>query len=67
MAKVEMTPECMRCGQSFPICDNDRLPAMVGFELEDGTVINLCRYCIMDLGKAKQLGREDEFFKDLGI
>ena len=67
MAKIELTPKCTRCRQRFPMSGNDRLPAMVGFELEDGTVINLCRDCIMLLGRAKQEGWEDEFFKEIGV
>ena len=67
MGKIELTPKCKRCGHRLAISPNDRLPAMVGFELEDGTVINLCRDCLMDLGKAKQQGRADEFFKEMGL
>lgn len=67
MGKTEMTPECMRCRKRLPISPNDRLPAMVGFELEDGKVINLCRDCLMKLGKAKEQGTEDRFFKQIGI
>ena len=64
---IPKTPKCDKCGKRMPILPTDMTPAMVGFELEDGKVINLCRKCIMELGKAKQEGRADEFFKELGI
>lgn len=67
MSEIMLTPKCMCCGERYPISPNDRLPAMVGFELEDGNVINLCRDCLMDLGKEKAQGREDQFFKNMGI
>ena len=62
-AIFDLTPECSRCGKRLPILVTDKLPAMVGFEMEDGSVINLCRNCIMDLGRAKEHGTTDEFFK----
>ena len=65
--KVMLTPECKRCKNRLPIRPWDTIPAMCGFKLEDGTVINLCRNCIMDLGKAKEQGKADEFFKELGL
>ena len=67
MSKCMLTPECNRCKKRLPMSHFDTIPAMVGFKLEDGTVINLCKNCIMDLGRAKEQGKADEFFKDMGI
>ena len=63
----EMTPKCDRCHHRLIMTPADKFPAMVGFQLEDGNVINLCRNCIEDLGRAKQEGKTDDFFKELGL
>lgn len=63
---MQLTPECDKCGERFPIKRKDALPAMVGFECEDGSVIKLCRNCIIKLGTLDEKGKE-EFFKDLRI
>ena len=62
-----ITPKCRRCKRRYPIIPGAELPAMVGFVLEDGTKINLCKNCIEDLGRAKQNGTADDFFKKLGL
>ena len=67
MGKCMLTPECKRCGKRLPIVPWDTIPAMVGFKMEDGSTINLCKYCIMDLGRAKEQGKTDDFFKEMGL
>lgn len=64
---IQMTPECKKCKKRYLMNPHDRLPAMVGFKMEDGSVINICRGCLEELGRAKEQGRENEFFKDMGI
>lgn len=58
-------PKCEKCGSRPFSMTSDGLPAMVGFELEDGTVINLCKHCLMDLGRAKESGNMEEWDKFL--
>lgn len=66
---IQMTPKCRKCGRRFPLGfdDGSGLPIMVSFETEDGQKINLCRQCLCELGRAKENGTVDDFFKSIGI
>lgn len=63
--------KCNKCNSVFISGNNaDGLPNGVGFELEDGRLINLCHNCIMELGKIKAAGDSvgvNNFFAELGI
>ena len=61
---TKLTPKCKKCGHRFPLGFDDGcdLPIMVTFQLEDGSKVNMCRDCLIDLGKAKENGTEDEFW-----
>lgn len=69
MMKIQTTPKCKKCGHRFPMGfdDGSGLPVMVGFETKDGKTINLCKHCLIELGKAKENGTIDEFFKSIGV
>ena len=61
-----LTPKCKKCGQRYPIILGDDLPAMVGFVTEDGKQINVCKRCIMDLGRMND-DEKEQFFKEIGV
>lgn len=63
--RIIWTPECKRCKKRLPMNPHDRIPAMVGFVLDDGTKLNICRNCLEDLGKYKEQGRTDDFFREM--
>lgn len=60
--------KCDKCGNiiSNKIKRADGLPNGVGFELEDGRLINLCSGCIMCLGMLNDEGKQ-KFFNELGV
>ena len=58
MSKYIITPECYYCGQRYQVDPKDSLPIMVGFELDDGKVINACRHCLIKLGEEKNENSE---------
>lgn len=60
--------KCDKCGNiiSNKIQRADGLPNGVGFELEDGRLINLCSGCIMCLGMLNDEGKK-KFFNELGV
>ena len=66
MNKKMYTPPCDACGQKKVICPFSDIPAMVGFQMEDGKVINLCSDCLKKLGSMDDK-EKDEFFERLGI
>ena len=50
---------CSKCKKEFMAGNRpDGLPNGVGFEMEDGLVINLCANCIMELGKLDRESQE---------
>lgn len=65
MVSQNLTPECDRCGNRLPILPGDDAPAMLGFKHKSGTIINLCRNCIIEFGKNK--GEMETFLNDLGL
>ena len=60
-----LTPKCAKCKQQKPIIPDSIIPAMVGFEMEDGKIINICSDCLAKLGEMKD-GETDNFFEGLG-
>lgn len=51
MKKMMMTPKCKKCGKRYPIGNlPNGVPAMIGFQLKDGSVMNICGNCICDVG-----------------
>ena len=46
MKGIFVTPKCDICGLVYPINHNADLPAMVGFETNDGNIIKVCRDCM---------------------
>ena len=71
MGKIPFTPKCKRCGKRYALpTSSDGLPNMIGFQLDDGRTINLCRKCIITLGElndAKDEAGLDKFFKEIGV
>lgn len=61
-----LTPPCSKCGKSKIIDMNAALPAMVGFQMEDGSIINLCSDCLMKLGQMNE-EQKNIFFEELGV
>ena len=60
-----MKIKCSVCGKNFkPGNTSNGLPNGVGFELEDGTMINMCQKCIIELGKLSDRDK-DVFFEKL--
>ena len=63
--KIALTPKCMDCGERVPIGnDKDGIPNMVGFQMEDGKVINICSKCISKVGQMPEAERE-KYFDDM--
>lgn len=61
-----MTPKCNDCGKRYPIGNTNGMPNMVGFQLEDGQVLNLCYKCLIKMGAMSE-EEKDKYFKDLGV
>ena len=55
---------CTKCGKSFTLGNVGGLPNGVGFQLEDGTLINICRECLIKVGEMDDKDR-DNFFEEL--
>jgi len=44
--------KCKKCGKEFEVGNRpDGLPNGVGFEMEDGSIINICTECIIKNGE----------------
>ena len=66
MQKFPVTPPCNRCGRRYPIIeDGSGMPIMVSVNTAKGSKINICRYCLLELGKMKESGNLDEFYTKL--
>lgn len=59
--------KCNHCNNEFEAGTTDGLPNGVGFQLEDGKVINLCQKCIQELGSFKTEEEVSEFFTKCGL
>lgn len=66
MMLANITPKCKGCGKRYPIIAGDDLPAMLGFVTRDGRRINVCKHCIMKMGRSTEEEKK-EFFDKLGI
>jgi hypothetical protein len=63
--------KCDKCKSNFLIGNRaDGTPNGVGFQLQDGRIINLCADCINEIGRLKEAGEEKKikkFFEDMGV
>ena len=51
--------KCDKCGAVFISGQRaDGLPNGIGFALQDGTVVNMCANCMIQLGKLREAGDE---------
>lgn len=57
---------CSICGKTFIQGNTNGMPNGVGFYCKDGTLINMCQGCLIDLGGMTE-EEKDKFFKDHGI
>lgn len=58
---------CDECGKSFtPGNDKNGIPNGVGFQLTDGTVLNVCRDCIEMIGEMEE-PEASKLIKDLKL
>ena len=57
---------CSICGKTFVQGNTNGIPNGVGFCCKDGTLINMCQGCLIDLGRMTD-AEKDKFFKDHGI
>ena len=55
---------CTKCGKSFTPGNVGGLPNGVGFQLDNGTLINICRECLIEVGEMDDKDR-DKFFEEL--
>lgn len=63
--KMKTTPPCDKCGQRVILkARGQRHPAMVAFEMEDGSMLNLCHSCLCKLGRMNS-DELEQFFADL--
>lgn len=58
MKHIKRTPKCVHCGKSYPmtLCNVLDHPVMIGFQTEDGKVLNYCYKCISYVGKKREEG-----------
>ena len=64
--KANMRVMCSVCGKTFLPGNTKGMPNGVGFMCKDGTLINMCQKCIIDLGRMTET-EKDRFFRDHGI
>lgn len=66
-----MIIKCDKCKSNFLIGNRaDGTPNGVGFQLQDGRIINLCANCIDEIGRLKEAGEEKKIkkiFEDMGV
>lgn len=54
MVKTKKVIICDSCGKKFKPGNNpEGLPNGIGFEMQDGKIINYCRNCIIEFGGLK--------------
>lgn len=62
--KTMMTPKCKRCKKRvLMIDDGSGLPAMMGFQCKNGKTLNICRNCMIEMGKDVESGNMEEWNK----
>ena len=59
-------PPCSKCGKRIKFGNTNGLPNGVGFELEDGRMVNLCQECITKLGAMTE-DEQKQFIDELKI
>lgn len=62
--------KCDKCGNMFISGETNGLPNGLGFQLQDGKLINLCQACIIEQGKLKEAGDEvglKSFWSGMGV
>lgn len=60
------TPKCNVCKERRMIGNTNGMPNMIGFQMKDGSVINLCNTCLIKVGQMSD-AEKNKFFKDLGV
>lgn len=56
-----MEIKCRKCGKTITVGNTNGLPNGVGFQLEDGTILNVCQSCLMEVGAMSDEDREKWF------
>ena len=52
---------CNQCGKFFPVGMNeDGFPNGVGFEMQDGSIYNVCSECIIQVGREKMKNEDHD-------
>lgn len=56
MAQIRKTPKCKICGKRYPLDypTPEDVPVMVGFLLNDGSVLNYCFKCLEHMGRERE-------------
>lgn len=55
-----MKIKCDNCGNEFEIGSRpDGLPNGIGYQLQDGTIYNICTDCVIKIGQEMALKRGD--------
>ena len=62
--KARMDLMCTVCGKRFKMGNTNGMPNGCGFMCKDGTLINMCQQCIVDLGRMTE-AEKNKFFEDL--
>ena len=57
---------CSSCGRRIRSGNSNGMPNAIGFVQADGTLVNLCQQCIIELGKMSDKNK-DEFLEGLGL
>lgn len=66
MQNMKKTPKCDKCGKRYFINHpTGGVPVMLGFQLEDGSVLNYCYKCIEEIGKESASFRSDAYKENL--
>lgn len=62
--KANMNLMCSKCGKRFKIGNTNGMPNGCGFMMDDGTLINVCQQCLIELGGMSK-EEKDAFFADI--
>lgn len=49
-----MTIICDECGKKTHPGETNGLPNIIGFELQDGKIINICQECLIKMGEKSE-------------
>lgn len=61
----QYTPKCTNCGNRKVMIPFSGIPPIVGFKGDDGSVINLCSECLINLNRMNDSERK-AFLERLG-